>query len=160
MSRRSRAPQREILPDPKFKSKLVSKFINHVMLNGKKAVAERIVYVAFSKFKEAQSKLNLKNEVEVFEKALGNVSPMVEVKSRRIGGATYQVPVEVSVRRQKTLAMRWIIDVARKRKERTMGNRVACEILESVYGKGAAVKKRQDMHKMAEANRAFAHFRW
>ena len=160
MSRRKRVFKRKILPDPKFKSETVSKFINHVMLDGKKAVAERIVYSAFSKFSDVQSKLNLKSVVEVFEKALNNVAPMVEVKSRRVGGATYQVPIEVSVRRQRTLAMRWIIDISRKRKERTMGNRVAAEVLDSVYGRGGAVKKRQDMHKMAEANRAFAHFRW
>jgi len=157
MSRRNRAPKRDILPDPKFKSEVVAKFINHVMLSGKKAIAEKIVYGAFDQIGSAKA---TKNVVELFEKALENVSPMVEVKSRRVGGATYQVPIEVRPERQMTLAMRWVIDASRKRKEKDMSNRVAAELIEAVDGRGAAVKKREDTHKMAEANKAFAHFRW
>ncbi|OEZ33526.1 30S ribosomal protein S7 [Francisella endosymbiont of Amblyomma maculatum] len=157
MSRRNRAPKRDILHDPKYKSQVVAKFINHIMLSGKKSVAEKIVYSAFDKIKAKDASAN---EEEVFEKALESVSPMVEVKSRRVGGATYQVPVEVRPERRQTLGMRWIIDAARKRKENTMGDRVAAEILEAVGGRGAAVKKREDTHKIAEANKAFAHFRW
>ncbi len=157
MSRRNRAPKREILPDPKYKSKTVAKFMNHIMLDGKKSAAEKIVYGAFDEM--AQKKSNQKPD-ELFEKALENVAPVVEVKSRRVGGATYQVPVEVRPERQMTLAMRWLIDAARKRKERSMGMRVASELLEACDGRGSAVKKREDTHKMAEANKAFAHFRW
>jgi len=157
MSRRNRAPKRDVLPDPKFKSEVVAKFVNHIMLDGKKSVAEKIVYGAFDQVKKV--KLD-QAEVDVFEKALDNVSPMVEVKSRRVGGATYQVPVEVRPERRQTLGMRWLIDAARKRKEKTMGQRVAAEILEAIDGRGSAVKKREDTHKMAEANKAFAHFRW
>ena len=157
MSRRNRAPKREVLPDPKFKSAIVAKFINHIMLSGKKSIAEKIVYGAFI---EIESKKSESKAVELFEKALDNVAPMVEVKSRRVGGATYQVPVEVRPERRMTLAMRWIIEAARKRKESSMGNRVASELMEASEGRGAAVKKREDTHKMAEANKAFAHFRW
>lgn len=157
MSRRNRAPKRDILPDPKFKSEIVAKFINHIMLSGKKAIAEKIVYGAFEQIEAVKA---TKKVVEVFEKALENVSPMVEVKSRRVGGATYQVPVEVRPERQMTLAMRWLIDASRKRKEKDMSNRVAAELIEAVDGRGTAVKKREDTHKMAEANKAFAHFRW
>lgn len=157
MSRRNRAPKRDILPDPKYKNQVIAKFVNHIMLSGKKSVAEKIVYGAFDKIKAKDVSAN---EEEVFEKALESVSPMVEVKSRRVGGATYHVPVEVRPERRQTLGMRWIIDAARKRKENTMGDRVAAEILEAVEGRGAAVKKREDTHKMAEANKVFAHFRW
>ena len=157
MSRRNKAPKRDVLPDPKFKSQVVAKFVNHLMLDGKKSVAETIVYGAFDQVKRAKSELA---EVDVFEQALENVSPVVEVKSRRVGGATYQVPVEVREERRQTLGMRWLIDAARKRKEKTMGQRVAAEILEAIDGRGSAVKKREDTHKMAEANKAFAHFRW
>lgn len=157
MSRRNRAPKRNILPDPKYKSEIVAKFINHIMFDGKKSIAEKIVYFAFDKIKE---KKNESNEVDIFNSALENVSPLVEVKSRRVGGATYQVPVEVRPERRMTLGMRWIIDSARKRKESDMSQRVAAEILEAVDGRGAAIKKREDTHKMAEANKAFAHFRW
>lgn len=157
MSRRNRAPKRDILPDPKFKSLVVAKFVNHIMLDGKKSIAEKIVYGAFDKMLAKDSAMNV---VETFEKALADISPMVEVKSRRVGGATYQVPVEVRPERRQTLGMRWIIDAARKRKENTMGDRLAAELLEAVEGRGAAVKKREDTHKMAEANKAFAHFRW
>lgn len=157
MSRRNRAPKREVLPDPKFKSETVAKFINHIMFSGKKSVAERIVYKAFEQieFKNPSEKAT-----KVFEKALEVVSPVVEVKSRRVGGATYQVPIEVRPERQKTMAMRWIIDASRRRKEKSMASRIAAELIESSGGRSAAVKKREDTHKMAEANKAFAHFRW
>jgi small subunit ribosomal protein S7 len=157
MSRRNKAPKRDVLPDPKFKSKVVTKFINHIMSSGKKSIAEKIVYGAFDKIQLVKPS---EKSVEIFEKALEKVAPMVEVKSRRVGGATYQVPVEVRPERQITLAMRWIIDASRKRKEKTMGNRVASELLEASDSRGSAVKKREDTHKMAEANKAFAHFRW
>ena len=157
MSRRNRAPKRDVLPDPKFKNEVVAKFINYLMLSGKKSVAEKIVYGAFDQIELAKSG---EKAVDVFDKALENVAPIVEVKSRRVGGATYQVPVEVRAERQSSLAMRWLIDAARKRKERTMRSRVAAEIMEAVDGRGAAVRKREETHKMAEANKAFAHFRW
>ncbi|MFZ9034766.1 MAG: 30S ribosomal protein S7 [Francisellaceae bacterium] len=157
MSRRNRAPKRDVLPDPKFKSEVVAKFVNHIMLDGKKSIAEKIVYGAFEQIQAAKSQENI---IELFEKALENVAPMVEVKSRRVGGATYQVPVEVRPERQQSLAMRWVIDAARKRKENSMGRRVAAELLDALEGRGAAVKKREDTHKMAEANKAFAHYRW
>jgi small subunit ribosomal protein S7 len=157
MSRRNRAPKRSILPDPKFKSKIVAKFINHIMSSGKKAIAEKIVYDAFERVESVKTS---KNVISTFEKALENVSPMVEVKSRRVGGATYQVPVEVRPERQMTLAMRWIIKASRARKEQDMSNRIAAELTEAFDGRGSAVKKREDTHKMAEANKAFAHFRW
>ena len=157
MSRRNRAPKREVLPDPKFKSEIVAKFINHIMLSGKKSVAEKIVYGAFDQIKIKRSG---EKATEIFEKALEVVAPMVEVKSRRVGGSTYQVPVEVRPERQLTMAMRWIIDASRKRKEKSMAFRVAAELVEAVEGRGAAVKKREDIHKTAEANKAFAHFRW
>ena len=158
MSRRNRASKREILPDPKFKSEVVAKFINHVMLSGKKAIAEKIVYSAFDQIESINKET--KNVIEIFTKALENVSPIVEVKSRRVGGATYQVPVEVRPDRQRTLAMRWVADASRKRKEKDMSNRVAAELIEAFNGRGTAVKKREDTHKIAEANKAFAHFRW
>ena len=157
MSRRNRAPKRDILPDPKFKSELVAKFINHIMFSGKKSIAEKIVYGSFDQIINAKS---VKNVIDIFEKAITNISPMVEVKSRRVGGATYQVPVEIRPERQITLAMRWIIDASRNRKEKGMSNRIAAELMEAYDGKGAAIKKREDTHKMAEANKAFAHFRW
>lgn len=157
MSRRNRAPKREVLPDPKFNSEVVAKFINHIMLSGKKSLAEKIVYGAFSQIETKQSS---KQAVEVFEQALEAVAPVVEVKSRRVGGATYQVPVEVRPERQMTMAMRWIIDASRKRKEKSMAFRIAAELLEATEGRGSAVKRREDTHKMAEANKAFAHFRW
>lgn len=157
MSRKARAPKRQVLPDPKYKSEKVTKFVNQVMYDGKKSLAERIVYGAFDYIK---SKKQDSNELEVFENALDSVAPSVEVKSRRVGGATYQVPVEVRPERQLTLAMRWIIDSARKRKEKTMGLRLGSEILDVIEGRGASVKKREDTHKMAESNKAFAHFRW
>ena len=156
MSRRVRAPIRQILPDPKFGNVVVAKFINILMVSGKKSVAEKVVYEALEK---AAEKKQLQ-PVEVLEEALEKVRPAVEVKSRRVGGATHQVPVEVRPVRQNALAMRWLIDAARKRNEKSMAQRLAAEFLEALEDRGAAVKKRDDTHRMAEANRAFAHFRW
>ena len=156
MPRRREVPKREVLPDPKFGDQQVSKFINMIMRNGKKSVAEKIMYVALD---TVGSKTN-QDSVEMMEKALENVRPVVEVKSRRVGGATYQVPVEVRPSRRNTLAMRWLIDAAKKRGEKTMAAKLAGELLDASENKGSAVKKREDTHKMAEANKAFSHFRW
>ena len=156
MPRRRVVAKREILPDPKHGSQILAKFINHVMVSGKKSVAERIVYGALETVSERQE-----NEpVEVFEKALEALRPIVEVKSRRVGGATYQVPVEVRPSRRTALAMRWLVDSARKRGEKSMDLRLAGEILDAVEGKGGAVKKKEDVHRMAEANKAFSHYRF
>ena len=156
MARRRVAARRAILPDPKFGEQMVAKFVNMVMLSGKKSVAEKIVYHALDHVVE-----RLKGEpMDLLVKALDNVRPMVEVKSRRVGGATYQVPVEVRADRRTTLAMRWIVDAARKRNEKSMDRRLAGEILDAAENKGSAVKKREDVHRMAEANKAFAHYRW
>ncbi|MCW8888945.1 MAG: 30S ribosomal protein S7 [Gammaproteobacteria bacterium] len=157
MSRRNVAAKREILPDPKFGNRTLSKFMNIVMQSGKKSVAEKIVYGALDQVAE---KNKSGEPLDVFEKALENIRPMVEVKSRRVGGATYQVPVEVRGDRGMALAMRWLVDAARKRGEKTMGLRLAGEILDANESKGTAVKKREDTHRMAEANKAFAHYRW
>ena len=156
MSRRRVAAKREILPDPKFGDQIVAKFINMVMSSGKKSVAEKIVYGAL----DEMGKRGKGNAIDVFKQAIGNVEPRVEVKSRRVGGATYQVPVEVRPNRRGALAMRWIVDSARKRGEKSMGRRLAGEMLDAFDNRGTAVKKREDTHKMAEANRAFAHYRW
>ncbi len=156
MARRRVAEKREVLPDPKYKSKLVSKFIKAIMVDGKKSVAERICYGAFEIIKEKSGEDPLK----VFKTALDNVKPVVEVKPRRVGGATYQVPVEVRPNRRLALAFRWIRDFARKRQERTMTERLAAELLDAYNKTGASVKKREDTHRMAEANKAFAHYRW
>ncbi len=156
MPRRRVAAKREILPDPKFNSQVLAKFINHVMESGKKSVAERIVYGALDKVAERSKQ----NPVEIFEKALDALRPAVEVKSRRVGGATYQVPVEVRPSRRTALAMRWLVDSARNRGEKSMPLRLAGEIMDAVDGKGAAVKKREDVHRMAEANKAFSHYRF
>lgn len=156
MPRRRVVAKREILPDPKFQSQVLAKFINHVMESGKKSVAERIVYGALDKVAEKTNE----NPVEAFEKALEALRPMVEVKSRRVGGATYQVPVEVRPNRRTALAMRWMVDAARKRGEKSMPLRLAGEILDAIEGKGSAVKKREDVHRMAEANKAFSHYRF
>ncbi|HEX4938170.1 MAG TPA: 30S ribosomal protein S7 [Candidatus Kapabacteria bacterium] len=156
MPRRRVAAKREILPDPKFQSQILAKFINHVMESGKKSVAERIVYGALDKVGERSKQ----NPVEIFEKALDALRPAVEVKSRRVGGATYQVPVEVRPSRRTALAMRWMVDAARNRGEKSMPLRLAGEIMDAVEGKGAAVKKREDVHRMAEANKAFSHYRF
>ena len=157
MSRRNRAPVRDVLPDPVFGSQLLTKFVNQVMWDGKKSIAEKIVYSALDAMKQ---KFKGETEIDLFEKALDAVKPMVEVKSRRVGGATYQVPVEVRPARGIALAMRWLIEAARGRKEKTMAQRLAAEMIESIEGRGSAVKKREDTHRMAEANKAFAHYRW
>jgi small subunit ribosomal protein S7 len=156
MPRRREVPKREILPDPKFHDQQIAKFINMIMRNGKKATAERIMYYALD---NVTQKSNI-DSVELMEKALENVRPMVEVKSRRVGGATYQVPVEVRASRRNTLAMRWLIEAAQKRGEKTMSQKLAGELLDASESKGSAVKRREDTHRMAEANKAFAHFRW
>lgn len=156
MPRRRVVAKREILPDPKHGSQILAKFINHVMVSGKKSVAERIVYGALNKVSERQEN----DPVETFEKALEALRPIVEVKSRRVGGATYQVPVEVRPSRRTALAMRWLVDSARKRGEKSMDLRLAGEILDAVEGKGGAVKKKEDVHRMAEANKAFSHYRF
>ena len=156
MPRRREVPKREILPDPKFGSVELAKFMNVVMLSGKKAVAERIVYGAFD---QIQSKSG-KDALEVFETAINNVKPLVEVKSRRVGGANYQVPVEVRPIRRLALAMRWVREAAKKRGEKSKDLRLAGELLDAAENRGAAMKKREDTHKMAEANKAFSHFRW
>jgi small subunit ribosomal protein S7 len=156
MARRRAAEKREVLPDPKFGDAVVSKFINAIMFEGKKSVAEQIVYGAFDKMQSRASR----DPVELFHEALENVKPPLEVRSRRVGGATYQVPVEVRPARRQTLAIRWIIDVARKRSERTMVDRLAAELIDAANSRGAAFKKREDTLRMAEANRAFSHYRW
>ena len=156
MPRRRVAAKREILPDPKFGNITLAKFMNHVMVSGKKSVAERIVYGALDIVEERLKK----SPVEVFEEALDNVAPLVEVKSRRVGGATYQVPVEVRPSRRTALAMRWLVDYARARGEKSMAQRLAGELIDAVQSKGGSVKKREDVHRMAEANKAFSHFRF
>ena len=156
MPRRREVPKRDILPDPKFGNVEVSKFINAIMQSGKKSVAERIVYGAF----DIISAKGGKDPLEVFMSAMGNVKPMVEVKSRRVGGANYQVPVEIRPIRRMALAMRWLREAAKKRGEKSMGQRLANEMLEASENRGGAVKKRDEVHRMAEANKAFAHFRF
>jgi len=156
MPRRREVPKREILPDPKFGNQNVSKFINVIMVSGKKSVAERIVYGAF----EAIAAKTGKDPVQVFAAAIENVKPVVEVKSRRVGGANYQVPVEVRPSRRLALSMRWLRDAARKRSEKSMAQRLANELLEASEGRGAAMKKREEVHRMAEANKAFTHYRY
>ena len=156
MSRRCVAGQRKILPEPKFKSELLAKFVNIVMVDGKKSVAEKIVYTALDTMSERLGR----DRLVVFEEALENVRPAVEVKSRRVGGSTYQVPSEVRPVRRNALAMRWLVEAARKRGEKSMAIRLAAEMIDAVGNKGSAVKKREDIHKMAEANKAFAHYRW
>lgn len=156
MSRRNEAPKREILPDPKYGNVRLAKFINILMLDGKKAVAERVMYGALDQLKDKGAA----DPLEMMELALENVSPAVEVKSRRVGGATYQVPVEVRPVRRNALAMRWLIDAARKRGEKSMTLKLAGELSDASEKRGAAVKKRDDVHRMAEANKAFSHYRW
>ena len=155
--RRRAAPKRKIIPDSKYESELVAKFMNQLMVDGKKSIAEKIVYGAFEELEKSVQK---ESPVDVFKKVLDQVAPVVEVRSRRIGGATYQVPVEVRAKRRTALAMRWLVEAARKRKEKSMPARLAAELKEAMDGKGAAVKKKEDMHKMAEANKAFSHFRF
>lgn len=157
MPRRREVPKREVLPDPKFGSTRITKFVNMIMVSGKKSVAETIMYSALDSIGEKSSG---SEPMDVLEKALENVAPMVEVKSRRVGGATYQVPVEVRIDRRQTLAMRWLIDAARSRGEKSMQLKLAGELMDASENRGNAVKKREDTHRMAEANKAFAHFRW
>ena len=154
--RRRRAPIREIMPDPIYGSKVLTKFINKVMLDGKKSVAEKIIYSAL----DIISAKGEKSGIDTFNEAIENIKPVIEVKSRRVGGATYQVPVEVRPVRQQSLAIRWLVDAARKRNERTMAERLANEFMDAAAEKGAAFKKKEDTYKMAEANKAFAHYRW
>jgi small subunit ribosomal protein S7 len=159
MSRRAQAPKRTILPDPVYGNETLSKFMNMVMESGKKSVAERIVYGAIDQISQRR-KLPADKAVEIVEQALENVKPMVEVKSRRVGGATYQVPIEVRPVRRQTLAMRWVIDAARGRGEKSMAQRLANELMDAADNRGSAVKKREDTHRMAEANKAVSHYRW
>ncbi|KZZ40388.1 30S ribosomal protein S7 [Bacterioplanoides sp. SCSIO 12839] len=156
MPRRRVAAKREILPDPKFGNVTLAKFMNHVMISGKKSIAEKIVYGALDAVEAKQGG----NPVELFDAALEAIQPIVEVKSRRVGGATYQVPVEVRPARRMALAMRWLVDAARSRGEKSMAQRLANEMMDAAEGKGAAVKKREDVHRMAEANKAFSHYRF
>jgi small subunit ribosomal protein S7 len=157
MSRRRRAEKRDVLPDPKFADIILTKFMNYVMYEGKKAVAENIMYGAFDIL---ESKRRDQGPLQTFHSALENVSPSVEVRSRRVGGATYQVPTEVRLERRQALAIRWLVSAARKRGENTMTEKLAGELLDASNNRGSAVKKREDTHKMAEANRAFSHYRW
>ena len=156
MARRRRAVKREMLPDPKFRSVLVAKFINNMMRGGKKSVAEEILYNALNTIGEQSGE----DALDVFQKALDNVKPSVEVRSRRVGGSTYQIPTEVAPTRRQALSMRWMILAARGRSERTMAERLAAEVLAAAGGEGAAVRRREDVHRMAEANKAFSHYRW
>ena len=156
MARRRRAVKRDMLPDPKFRSVLVAKFINNMMRGGKKSVAEQILYNALDTIGEQSGE----DALDVFQKALDNVKPSVEVRSRRVGGSTYQIPTEVAPTRRQALSMRWMILAARGRSERTMAERLAAEVLAAAGGEGAAVRRREDTHRMAEANKAFSHYRW
>ena len=156
MPRRGSIAKRDVLPDPLYNSKLVTRLINNVMVDGKRGVAQKIVYGAFDIIREKSGK----EPLEVFEQAMENIMPQLEVKARRVGGATYQVPIEVRPDRRQTLGLRWLTAYSRSRSERTMRERLAAEILDAVNGNGGAAKKREDTHKMAEANRAFAHYRW
>ena len=156
MSRRHAAEKRKVLPDPKFGDMVLTKFINNLMVDGKKSTAERIVYGALETVKSKSGQ----DPIEVFHQALVNIKPAVEVKSRRVGGATYQVPIEVRADRAQILAIRWLIQMSRKRNENTMTERLAGELLDALNNRGASVKKREDTHKMADANKAFSHYRW
>ena len=155
MSRKRKAPKRKSYPDPKYKSEVISKFINSIMYDGKRSTAEKILYSALDKMKAKNQ-----DPLKVFNSAIGNVRPNLEVRSRRVGGATYQVPVEVKSNRSQALALRWLLDASRKRKNKTMAEKLFYEIMDASQNKGSAVKKREDTHKMAESNKAFAHFRW
>ncbi|HHU06920.1 MAG TPA: 30S ribosomal protein S7 [Clostridiaceae bacterium] len=156
MPRKGHVPKREVLPDPVYHDIRISKLVNNVMLDGKKGLAQRIVYGAFDQIAEKSGQ----EAIDVFNKALENVMPMLEVKARRVGGSNYQVPIEVRPERRQTLALRWIVQAARSRSERTMKDRLAAELLDAYNQQGAAFKRKEDMHRMAEANRAFAHYRW
>ena len=155
MSRKRKAPKRKNYPDPKYKPEVISKFINSIMYDGKRSTAEKILYSALEKMKAKNQ-----DPLKVFNSAIGNVRPNLEVRSRRVGGATYQVPVEVKSNRSQALALRWLLDASRKRKNKTMAEKLFYEIMDASQNKGSAVKKREDTHKMAESNKAFAHFRW
>ena len=155
MSRKRKAPKRKNYPDPKYKSEVISKFINSIMYDGKRSTAEKILYSALEKMKAKNQ-----DPLKVFNSAIGNVRPNLEVRSRRVGGATYQVPVEVKSNRSQALALRWLLDASRKRKNKTMAEKLFYELMDASQNKGSAVKKREDTHKMAESNKAFAHFRW
>ena len=155
MSRKRRAPKRKSYPDPKYQSEVISKFINSIMYDGKRSTAEKILYSALDKMKAKNQ-----DPLKVFNSAIGNVRPNLEVRSRRVGGATYQVPVEVKSNRSQALALRWLLAASRKRKNKTMAEKLFYEIMDASQNKGSAVKKREDTHKMAESNKAFAHFRW
>ena len=156
MPRKGYIAKRDVLPDPIYNSKVVTKLINNIMLDGKKAVAQKIVYGAFDIIKEKEQK----EPLEVFETALNNIMPVLEVKARRVGGATYQVPLEIRAERRQTLGLRWLVLYARKRNEKTMAEKLAGEIMDAVAGNGGAFKKKEDTHRMAEANKAFAHYKW
>ena len=156
MPRRGFIAKRDVLPDPIYNSKVVTKLINNIMLDGKKSVAQKIVYGAFDIIKEKEQK----DALEVFETALNNIMPVLEVKARRVGGATYQVPLEIRPERRQTLGLRWLVTYARKRNEKTMAEKLAGEIMDAVAGNGGAFKKKEDTHRMAEANKAFAHYKW
>lgn len=156
MPRRGSVPKRDVLPDPKYNSKIIAKLINQIMLDGKKGIAQRIVYVAFNLISDKAGE----EPMRIFEQALANILPVLEVKARRVGGATYQVPVEIRADRRQTLALRWLVNFSRKRNEKTMQERLANEIIDAANNTGGAVKKKEETHKMAEANKAFAHFRY
>ena len=156
MPRKGYIAKRDVLPDPIYNSKVVTKLINNIMLDGKKAIAQKIVYGAFDIIKEKEQK----DALEVFETALNNVMPVLEVKARRVGGATYQVPLEIRPERRQTLGLRWLVTYARKRHEKTMAEKLAGEIIDAINGNGGAFKKKEDTHRMAEANKAFAHYKW
>jgi len=156
MSRKKQAPKRIVYPDPKYQSLILTKFINFVMYDGKRSVAEKIIYTALDKIKEKTKE----DPIKVFNDAIGKVRPNLEVRSRRVGGATYQVPVEVKSKRSQTLALRWILEASRKRKNKTMSDKLFNELMDASQGKGSSIKKREDTHKMAESNKAFAHYRW
>ncbi|MCL2341813.1 MAG: 30S ribosomal protein S7 [Firmicutes bacterium] len=156
MPRRGYIAKRDVLPDPIYNSKIVTKLINNIMLDGKKTVAQKIVYDAFNTVKSKESK----DALEVFETAMNNVMPVLEVKARRVGGATYQVPMEIRPERRQTLALRWLVSYARNRHERTMAEKLAAEIIDAINNTGGAFKRKEEMHRMAEANKAFAHYKW
>ena len=156
MPRKGNVPKREVLPDPVYNSKVVTKLVNNIMLNGKKSVAQKIVYGAFDIVKEKEQR----DPLEVFEEALNNIMPVLEVKARRVGGATYQVPLEIRPERRQTLGLRWLVRYARTRHEKTMAEKLAGEIIDAINGNGGAFKKKEDTHRMAEANKAFAHYKW
>jgi len=156
MSRKKQAPKRIVYPDPKYQSLILTKFINFIMYDGKRSVAEKIIYSALDKIKEKTKE----DPIKVFNDAIGKVRPNLEVRSRRVGGATYQVPVEVKSKRSQTLALRWILEASRKRKNKTMSDKLFNELMDASQGKGSSIKKREDTHKMAESNKAFAHIRW